>query len=435
MDESRLYAAHLQELTRRLEGALAETQHDVLVVDAGRPFTYFADDNHPPHQVTPHFAWWCPVEGPHHLLVLRPGRRPRLIRHAPEDYWYEQAPLGSPFWAAHFDLEEAGDADAVWSRLDGAKRAAYVGDSAERAEAAGLAANPAALVKRLDWERSYKTAYEVERMAEATTRAAPGHRAARGAFLDGASELGIHHAYLAALGACERDLPYPTIVCLDEKSAILHYENKRGVGNGRVLLIDAGARVAGYACDITRTHVSEACEPRFAALLEGMDGLQRRLCDAVKPGQAFTELHLLAHRLIAELLVERGLLRVGADQALAEGLTRPFFPHGLGHHLGIQVHDVAGHQADPAGAPAPPPEAHPFLRNTRTMEPGQVFTIEPGLYFIPMLLRPFRQGPQRDAFDWETIDALTPCGGIRVEDNVLVTEAGHRNLTREQLPS
>jgi Xaa-Pro dipeptidase len=106
----------------------------------------------------------------------------------------------------------------------------------------------------------------------------------------------------------------------------------------------------------------------------------------------------------------------------------------VGHHLGIQVHDVAGHQSDPGGTPAPPPKEHPYLRNTRTIEAGHVFTIEPGLYFIPMLLRRFRSGPDAQAFDWARIDALTPFGGVRVEDNVLVTPAGPRNLTREQLP-
>ena len=101
------------------------------------------------------------------------------------------------------------------------------------------------------------------------------------------------------------------------------------------------------------------------------------------------------------ILSDLRLVRVSAEEALAKGYTHPFFPHGVGHHLGIQVHDVAGRQADPSGTPAPPPKEHPYLRNTRTIEPGHVFTIEPGIYFIPMLLRPFRSGPDAAAFDWE----------------------------------
>jgi Xaa-Pro dipeptidase len=164
-----------------------------------------------------------------------------------------------------------------------------------------------------------------------------------------------------------------------------------------------------------------------------MDALEQDLCGAATPGRPYLEVHLEAHRGIGKILCDQGLLKVGVEEALDKGLTRPFFPHGIGHHLGIQVHDVAGKQADPAGTPAPPPEEHPYLRNTRTIEAGQVFTIEPGLYFIPMLLRPFRGGPHSGAFDWDTIDTLTPLGGIRVEDNVVVTESGPRNLTREQL--
>jgi Xaa-Pro dipeptidase len=83
----------------------------------------------------------------------------------------------------------------------------------------------------------------------------------------------------------------------------------------------------------------------------------------------------------------------------------------------------------------PPPEGHPYLRNTRIMEAGQVFTIEPGIYFVEMLLEPFRAGASSVDFNWPLIDQLAPFGGIRVEDNVVVTSNGHRNLTREHLPN
>ena len=98
------------------------------------------------------------------------------------------------------------------------------------------------------------------------------------------------------------------------------------------------------------------------------------------------------------------------------------------------MHDVGGHLAGASGAKAPPPEQHPHLRNTRTIEPAHVFTIEPGLYFIEMLLQEFRDGEHAERFNWSLIDELAPLGGIRIEDNVVVTEDGHRNLTRSYLP-
>jgi Xaa-Pro dipeptidase len=235
------------------------------------------------------------------------------------------------------------------------------------------------------------------------------------------------------VGGTEAQLPYTTIVALDEKGATLHYESKRNVRGGRVLLLDAGAQARRYACDITRTTPAPGCDPRFVELALRVDALEQELAAAAVPGRPYLEVHLQAHQGVARILSDLRLVRVAADAALAKGYTHPFFPHGIGHHLGIQVHDVAGRQKDPAGTPAPPPPEHPYLRNTRTIEPGHVFTIEPGIYFIPMLLRPFRAGPDAAAFDWDAIDALTPLGGVRVEDNVVVTPSGPRNLTREHL--
>jgi Xaa-Pro dipeptidase len=229
------------------------------------------------------------------------------------------------------------------------------------------------------------------------------------------------------------DLPYNAIVALDEKAAFLHYESKRPLGDGKVLLIDAGAQFRGYASDITRTHVSRRCDSRFVALRDGMEKIQQDLCALVRPGAPFGDLHLEAHRKIGALLVETGIVKATAAEAMEKGWSRPFFPHGLGHHLGLQVHDVGGHLEDRDGAKAPPPREHPYLRNTRAIEPGQFFTIEPGLYFIEMLLREFRSGGASSRFDWKLIDELAPLGGIRIEDNVLVTRDGHRNLTREAL--
>jgi Xaa-Pro dipeptidase len=433
MELEGLFSKHVARVQAEAEKALGETGLNSLVLSSGAPFTYFADDRDAPFEPVPHFAHWCPLTGPHHVLHVVPGRRPRLIRYAPEDYWYEQGGVTEGFWLSAFDVEEAGTLDAVWERLGHPKHAAYVGNETARATAAGLAPNPGELAARLDWVRSYKDEYEIHCIEEATVLGVRGHRAAREAFAAGASEMEVHQAYVRAVGTTEAELPYTTIVALDEKGATLHYESKRDVRDGHVLLLDAGAQVRRYASDITRTTTAPSCDPRLAAIAAAMDRLEQDLARSATPGRPYLDVQLEAHRGIARILTEHRLLKVTADEAFEKRLTHPFFPHGIGHHLGIQVHDVAGKQSDPQGTPAPPPKEHPFLRNTRTIEAGHVLTIEPGLYFIPMLLRPFRNGADSSAFDWETIDTLTPLGGVRVEDNVVVTESGPRNLTREHL--
>jgi Xaa-Pro dipeptidase len=434
VDLATLFARHVERLQAETAASLAETGHDSLVLGSGEPLAYFADDQDAPFHPTPHFAHWCPLAGPHHLVHVVPGRRPRLVRCAPEDYWYEQGGVTDPFWLDAFDYAQAGSVDAAWAALGRPARAAYVGNEAGRAAAAGLAANPGPLVARLDWVRSYKDEYEVACLEEATRRGARGHEAARAAFAQGASELELHNAFVAATGLTEAALPYTTIVATDDKGAILHYHTKRAQRGGRLLLLDAGAASRGYASDITRTTAGPDADARFAALVSRVDALERALAASATAGRPYLDVHLDAHRGVARILSELGILRVGADEAWERGLTHPFLPHGVGHHLGIQVHDVAGHQGDRSGTPAPPPPEHPYLRNTRTIEPGHVFTIEPGIYFIPMLLRPFREGKDAAAFDWGLVDALLPLGGVRVEDNVLVTPSGPRNLTREVLP-
>ncbi|HEY7700053.1 MAG TPA: Xaa-Pro dipeptidase, partial [Vicinamibacteria bacterium] len=375
---AQLFHDHVLERQKKADAALARTGFDTLVVSSGEPYTYFADDNDASFHSVPHFAHWCPMPGPHHLLRVEPGRKPRLIRYAPEDYWYEQKGLGDPFWAQEFEIAEAGTVDAAWKALGPVENGAYLGNEVERARAAGLALNPEKLVSRLDWDRAYKTDYEIQTLDEASALGAKGHRAALRAFEAGASELEIHYAFVQAMDATEDELPYPTIVALNEKAAFLHYYNKRGVRNGNVLLIDAGAKARGYASDITRTHVSSRCDRRFTALRDGVEKLQQELCREVRRGTPFGNLHRAAHLKVAKLLKESDLLRADPEEAEAKGWTRPFLPHGLGHHLGLQVHDVGGHQKDPEGNRAPPPPEHPYLRNTRTIEPRQVFTIEPG---------------------------------------------------------
>jgi Xaa-Pro dipeptidase len=161
-----------------------------------------------------------------------------------------------------------------------------------------------------------------------------------------------------------------------------------------------------------------------------MHRLQQELCARVAPGVDWRELHLAAHLLVARLLRDTGVLRVSGEDAVALGLSSTFLPHGLGHLLGLQVHDVGGFCATAQSPPIPRPAGHESLRLTRQLETGMVVTVEPGVYFIDSLLQRLRASPHAQHVDWSLIEALRPCGGIRIEDDVLVTAGGHENLTR-----
>lgn len=435
MDLSKLYHDHIAKMVKTANQTLSETGFDALVLGAGSQMIYYADDMEPPFRSNPHFASFCPLKGPHHAIVIKAGAKPRLIRWAPKDYWYERAPFANDFWTSEFDIDESDTARGVFDKISAIGNAAFVGDDENRAKDAGLAVNPEPLVKRMDWDRAIKTDYEIECLSRATAAGARGHNAAREAFLAGRSELGIHQEFVKAADCTDDSLPYPTIVCLDEKGAILHYHAKRATGSGKVLLLDAGVSDNGYGCDITRTSVAPSADPKFKALSDAVNKLQLELCAMVKPGDSYVDIHLAAHRKIGETLIDHDVLKCSLDTAVDQHYTSVFFPHGVGHHLGIQVHDIGGHQKAREGGVLPPPEAHPYLRNTRVMEVGHVFTIEPGIYFVQMLLEPHRSGPTSDDFNWPLIDQLAPFGGIRVEDNVVVTASGHRNLTREHLPN
>jgi len=163
-------------------------------------------------------------------------------------------------------------------------------------------------------------------------------------------------------------------------------------------------------------------------LVAAVEALQQRLCTSVRSGTPYEELHDQSHRFVAEALREVGVSRLSPDELVSSGITRAFFPHGLGHALGLVCHDVG------CAIIKPRPD-NPWLRNTSVIAPRQVFTIEPGIYFIQALLDPLREGKHAAQIDWPLVDALAQLGGVRIEDDLVVEASGIRNLTREQLPT
>ncbi len=432
-DLARLYADHHAVLHQRTAEALARGGFDHLVIPSGTLLYQAFDDRDYPYAVNPHFKHWLPVtRAPGSWLVVTPGAKPKLLYLQPFDYWHvvPQAPSG--YWVDHFDIVVIRTPEAALPHLPAtAARCAIVGE-AQSALGEFAPNNPAQVLDYLHYHRAYKTPYEIEMMRRASARGVRGHRAAERAFRAGASEFGIHLAYCQAAGQDAMELPYSNIVALDEHAAILHYTDRDRVPPkpARSFLIDAGASHEGYACDITRTYAWDTGS-EFQRLIDAVDAAQQRMCDQVRAGHDYRRLHLDAHLMLAGILREFGILRMSPEAALETGVSSAFFPHGIGHGIGLQVHDVAGFAESDRGGSIPKPDGHPYLRLTRTLEPGMVVTIEPGIYFIDMLLDPLRDSPHADAIDWARIAEFRPYGGIRIEDDVVCTDGEPINLTRE----
>ncbi len=425
-----LFAAHLRAVQAAIGAALDVTGFDAMVIAGGIERLAFQDDQVYPFKPNPWFSWLTPAPvAPGSLLMVDGRSRPRLLFVAPEDYWHSPPEPPHEAWTAQFALEVVADAAAAVSQVrQRPGRVAWIGEEAPPIE--HWVANPPQLLAHLEQARCRKTSHELACLREASRIGVAGHLAAERSFRAGASEFDIHLAFLGAVRQVESQLPYPPIIALNANAATLHYQRRQTSPPARPLslLIDAGAVCRGYGSDITRTWASGP--GLFASLIDGMHELQQQLCEAVQPGVDWRALHLRAHRLVGALLHDAGVLRIDADAALETGVTAAFLPHGLGHLLGLQVHDVGGFRpAADAEAIARPP-GHPALRLTRPLEAGMVVTVEPGLYFIGSLLAKLRAGAHAHAVDWKLVEGLADHGGIRIEDNVVVTASGHENLTR-----
>ena len=427
-----LYAQHLDELHARTAVALQRGGFDHLLIPSGTLLYQLFDDRDYPYAVNPQFKAWLPVtRAPGSWLVITPGQRPKLLFMQPHDYWHVVPEAPNGYWVEHFDIVIIRTPDEALQHLPkDTTRSAILGE-AQSAIGDCIPNNPQPVLDYLEYQRAFKTAYEIEMMRQAQRIGVRAHRAAERAFRAGSSEFGIHLAYCQAAGQDANDLPYGNIVALNEHAAVLHYTDRGRLPPKQIrsFLIDAGASFGGYACDITRSYSTH--DDEFAALIRAVDAAQLKMCAAVRPGFDYRQLHLDAHLALAGVLKDFGVITVSAETAVETGVSSTFFPHGIGHGIGLQVHDVGGFAASDSGGSIDKPAGHPYLRLTRILQPGMVVTIEPGLYFIDMLLDELKQEGLGDSVDWTRVEAFKPYGGIRIEDEVACTDGEPLNLTRE----
>jgi Xaa-Pro dipeptidase len=428
------FGPYLATVGARTARALETCGYSALLVHSGSLLTVFEDDRTYPFEAHAPFKVWTPLgDVPDCFVYFEPSRAPVLVFHRPTDFWYKAAALPKAYWTRHFDIRPAPDLAAARAHLPhDLGTVAYIGDDFRELASWGVGAvNPRNLMRHLDYGRAAKTPYELACMREASRLGVSGHRAAARAFTEGASEFEIELEFMKACGLREQELPYNPIIALNEGGAVLHYQllEKQAPTERYSLLIDAGAEFGGYASDITRTHALR--EGDFATLIQKIDEMQQTICAGLRAGVDWRDVHLRTHALTGKLLRDADIISCDADEAVASGVTSVFLPHGIGHLLGLEVHDAGGFMESPEGGDIPRPEGHPFLRLTRVLQQGFVVTVEPGIYFIDQLLDAARADARGSKINWSRVASLRKFGGIRIEDNVAITDTGCDNLTRE----
>ncbi|MBE2894357.1 Xaa-Pro dipeptidase [Spirabiliibacterium falconis] len=424
-----LFQHHLRHLQHVFSQVCDLCRVEKVWVHSGSVQHYFLDDSPITFKVNPLFRYVVPISVPECWISLDGQHKPHLYFYQPDDYWHQVEPLPDDFWCTEFEWTVVRKLAEIPHLIAG-QHALYLGDNTALATTLGFThINVQKALNYLHYQRSIKSEFELYCMRQAQLPAVRGHLAARAAFEQGKSEFDINLAYLQASEQRDDSVPYGNIIALNAHAAILHYTNvdrqKPKVRSS--FMIDAGASYLGYASDISRTYSAQ--DDEYATLIATMEQYKLRIIRELQVGYNYLYYHTQMHQLIAELLHEFNFVRATSTDIFEQGITRAFFPHGLGHFLGLQVHDVAGFQQTPRGTHKAPPDIYPSLRCTRNLEENMVLTIEPGFYFIPMLLKPWRESAVRGQFNWDKIEAFLQYGGIRTEDNVIITEHGAENIT------
>ncbi|KAJ9136675.1 Xaa-Pro dipeptidase [Pleurostoma richardsiae] len=321
------------------------------------------------------------------------------------------------------------------------------------------------LRKAMDAARVVKTDYEVAMIRRATDLSSAAHRAVlerlRGMKNEGEIEAAFRGSCLAQGAKMEA---YPVIAGSGPNAAALHYSaNDESLEGRQLVVLDAAYEWAGYASDITRTFpVSGRFTPEARAVYDVVDRMQRECVSRITPGVLFYDLTRRAHLVAAEGLLALGIFRGGGtpEEIVANGTTAAFFPHGLGHHVGLEVHDVSGPgkldvgaarlleegaRGGAAGKRAPvTPEmlarafregaggrVAPAVEERQRLAKNMIVTVEPGIYFFrPYVEGLFLNSPVHAKYiDKDVLEKFYPVGGVRIEDDILVTEDGYENLT------
>ncbi len=284
--------------------------------------------------------------------------------------------------------------------------------------------------------RLIKEDVEVEEIEKAMEIAYHMHTTAMKMAKPGVVEREIAGTILGIASSMGKGVSFPIILSINGQTLHNHYHGNV-LKEGRMMVTDAGAEsLMHYASDITRTvPVGGKFNQRQKEIYEIVLKANQETIKVVKPGKTNRSTHLLAAEIVATELKALGLMKGDVKEAVQNGAHALFFPHGLGHHMGLDVHDMEGFGEDNVGYDDTIKRSDQFglafLRFGKTYEPGHVFTIEPGIYFIPALIDQWKAEKKFTEFiNYDKVETYKDFGGIRIEDDILVTSDAYRVLGR-----
>ena len=285
-------------------------------------------------------------------------------------------------------------------------------------------------------QRSYKSAEEVEEIEKACNVTADMHITAMKVLRPGMYEYEVVAEMNRVAESNNCELSFATIATVNGQTLHNHYHGNK-VKPGDLFLIDAGAEVeSGYAGDMSSTiPADKTFTPRQRAVYEIQNAMHLEAVKALRPGIPYMDVYDLSARVMVEGMKELGLMKGNAEDAVREGAHALFYPHGLGHMMGLDVHDMENLGEIWVGYNGQPKSTQFGRKSQRLaipLEPGFVHTVEPGIYFIPELIDLWKGEKKfKDFINYDKVEEYRNFGGIRNEEDYLITETGARRLGKK----
>ncbi|CAG8188590.1 unnamed protein product [Penicillium olsonii] len=300
-----------------------------------------------------------------------------------------------------------------------------------------LPVNLASLMPAMNAARGIKDEYEIRMIREANRVSGLAHRKILESIKSFSNESQIEGSFLdTCISHGARNQAYQIIAASGPNAAVLHYDrNNESLHKKPLVCLDAGAEWNCYASDVTRTFplTGEWPSKYVRDIYKLVERMQEETIRLIGKGVRYRSLHDLAHDIAIEGLLALGVLQGAVDEVRDSGASKVFFPHGLGHHVGLEVHDVSEGSIMALGASRRQHWSSDYLSpctlSAPLLEEGMVVTVEPGLYFSPLALNNARKQPCAKYINFDVAEKYVHIGGVRIEDDILVTATGYENLT------